>query len=64
MNNKLTITIKRAKDETYKVIVTRNGERRIYNTDAPELEEYSKLIQFQINMMKSANADTAKVSFT
>lgn len=62
--SKLTITIKRNYDDTHKVIVTRNGERKSYSIDAPEVKEYSDLIQFQLKLMKSTNTGSSKVSFS
>lgn len=60
---KNSIEIKRNNDDTHKVIVTRNGERESYSIDAPEVKEYSDLIQFQLRLMKSTNAGSSKVSF-
>lgn len=61
---KLSIEIKQTKDKSYKVVVTQNGERNTYPIDAPEVKRYNDIIQFQLGMMKSTNADRAKVSFT
>lgn len=61
---KLSIEIKRTKEGTYKVIIIQNGKRSIYPIEAPEVKRYNDIIQFQLGMMKSTNADRAKVSFT
>lgn len=63
MENKLTIEIKRGKDDTFTAILKRNGERHSYPIGSPALEEYNDSIQYLLELMKSTNAGSVKVSF-
>lgn len=60
---KSSIEIKRTQDGIYMVIIIQNGERSIYPIDAPEVNRYNYIIQIQLGMMKSTNAERVKVSF-
>ena len=60
--NKLSIEIKRKKDDTFDIIVTRDEERHHYPIDAPELEPYRDSITFQMALMKSTNAGSVTMS--
>ena len=62
MKSKASITIKRAKNDTYTVIISKDGARNSYPSDSPQLEEYKELIQWQLKMMKEMNAGSVKLS--
>ena len=62
MKNKGSITIKRTKNDTYTVIVCKDGERHSYPVGSPQLEEYQAFIQWQLKMMKEMNAGSVKLS--
>lgn len=63
MGNKFSIKIQRFKFDVYRVTIKREGKEKVYCLDAPELKEHQDLIKWQVEMMKSMNADTASVSF-
>lgn len=62
MKGKGSITIKKTKDDTYTVIVCKNGERHSYPADSPLLEEYQGFIQWQLKMMNEMNAGSIKLT--
>ena len=60
---KHSVEIKRQKDDTLKVTISKDGQRTTYPIDAPELEPYRGTIDFLKEQLLSMNAGTAKLSF-
>lgn len=57
-----SIEIKRQKDDTIKVAISKDGKRTTYTIDAPEQEPYRGTIDFLKEQLLSMNAGTAKLS--
>ena len=62
MKNRNSIEIKRDKNDTFRIVITKDGEKHSYPMDAPELVEYQEFIQWQIKLMKETNAGSVKLS--
>lgn len=60
---KHSVEIKRQKDDTLKVTISKDGQRTTYPIDAPELEPYRGTIDFLKEQLLSMNAGTTKLSF-
>ena len=58
-----SVEIKRQKDDTLKVTISKDGQRTTYPIDAPELEPHRGTIDFLKEQLLSMNAGTAKLSF-
>ena len=60
---KHSVKIKRQKDDTLKVSISKDGERHTYPIDAPDLEPYRATIDFLKAQLLSMNAGSAELSF-
>ena len=60
--SKLVIELIRKAGDTFDVAIRKDGKRKKYAADAPEINEYRAAIDELASMMQSSNA--GKVSFT